>query len=113
MERIGFYPAGGGVIFAEIQPLARADAKPLVLLERGNPGHHYAIIRRAHLAANICDREWDAMRRVLLWDSSQRRDFAHDESAGPGNAVQKTSAGRLGNTQIRLRGAVETYSDKH
>ena len=87
MERIGFFPAGGGVIFAEIQPLARADAKPLTLLERGDSGHHYAIIRRAHLAPNICDREWDAMRRVLLWNSNQRRDFSHDESAGPGNAV--------------------------
>jgi RNA 3'-terminal phosphate cyclase (ATP) len=87
MERIGFFPAGGGVIFAEIQPLTRADAKPLTLMERGAAGHHYAILRRAHLAPNICDREWDAMRRVLLWDSNQRRDFAHDESAGPGNAV--------------------------
>ncbi|VVB54793.1 RNA 3'-terminal phosphate cyclase [uncultured archaeon] len=34
VKRRGYYPAGGGIIEAEIQPLT--DPKPLVLLERGN-----------------------------------------------------------------------------
>ncbi|MBC8406824.1 MAG: hypothetical protein H8E15_16530 [Planctomycetes bacterium] len=41
------------MIFAEIPPLARADAKLLTVLERGDSGHHYAIIRCAHLVSNF------------------------------------------------------------
>ena len=85
MERVGFFPAGGGILFAKIKPVT--DPKPFTLLERGVSGAHYAMIRRAHIPANVADREWDAMRRVLFWESAQRRDIDHLESAGPGNSV--------------------------
>lgn len=85
MERVGFFPAGGGILYATIQPIQQA--KTFSLMERGSQGPHYAMIRRAHLTAGIADREWEAMRRVVFWDSSQRRDIDHLESAGPGNSV--------------------------
>ncbi len=85
LDRIGFFPAGGGILYAEIQPLQ--EPLRFELLERGNEGPHYAMLRRAHLSPGVADREWDAMRRVLLWNSAQRRDFDHPESSGPGNCV--------------------------
>jgi len=89
LERVGFYPAGGGTIVATIHPLGEAaqGPSPLVLLERGASKQHYAIIRRAHLPASVADREWEALRRVLHWELSQRRDVNHEESTGPGNAI--------------------------
>jgi RNA 3'-terminal phosphate cyclase (ATP) len=85
LERVGFYPAGGGVLVARIQPLA--DPQPLSLLERGDEGRPHVLIRRAHLPAAIADREWEALRRVLFWEYAQRRDLDHPESAGPGNSM--------------------------
>lgn len=85
LERVGFFPAGGGTLNVTVHPLE--TPAPFELHERGNPLGHYALIRRAHLDADIADREWQAIAKYLYWKSESRRDVDHPESQGPGNSV--------------------------
>jgi RNA 3'-terminal phosphate cyclase (ATP) len=92
LEHVGFYPAGGGAIIAKIYPVKLGANPPQAfsLLERGVEGRHHVMIRRAHLPADIADREWHAVRDRLHWGPAMRRDWDHAESLGPGNSVHIT-----------------------
>lgn len=98
LERVGFYPAGRGVLRATIRGLGATAAgvtrpvQPLELMERGSERGHHVVLRQAHLPRAVVDREWEALRRVLHWDAGQRRDLVHDESPGPGNSVHAVAA---------------------
>ncbi len=89
LERIGFYPAGGGILCAKIPALQSAESttQPLQLLDRGAALDSQALIQGAHLPARVYDREWEAMSRILGWEESQRCDQAHKNSLGPGNCI--------------------------
>lgn len=87
LERVGFYPAGGGRIVVEVAPGGRPGS--LDLGERG------AIHRRAvealvsRLPCSIGEREIATATRRLGWDPAVGR-VVEVASAGPGNAVSIT-----------------------
>jgi len=84
LERHGFYPAGGGTLVAQIQPLA--VAKPLDLRERGKPRSRRADCLVANLATHIAEREAETVKNKLRWSA----DDCHVgvvEADGPGNVV--------------------------
>ena len=63
LERHGFYPRGGGVVRAAIEPLRRAD--PLDLLERGPVQSRTARVLVCRLPSHIAQREIDVLRSRL------------------------------------------------
>lgn len=84
LERVGFYPAGGGRFTAKI-----TGGQPLVPLEWHTRGE---IVRRraraiyANLPKSIADRELRAVQNLLGWERPELRAL-EVESAGPGNAL--------------------------
>jgi len=63
LERHGFYPRGGGVVRAWIEPLQRADS--LDLLEPGPIQSHTARALISRLPSHIAERELDVLRSRL------------------------------------------------
>jgi RNA 3'-terminal phosphate cyclase (ATP) len=84
LERLGFYPAGGGRIRAKVLP---APLEQVHLGERGPVERISAVIRLAKLPLHVAERE----HRVLLRDLRMRpQDVETDATSdgdGPGNAV--------------------------
>ena len=84
LENHGFFPAGGGCFFVELeggQPLA-----PLILLERGPVRQINADVFLAHLPQNIGNRELNVVRQKF----ELKRNCLHTHqvtSAGPGNVL--------------------------
>jgi RNA 3'-terminal phosphate cyclase (ATP) len=85
LDRYGFYPAGGGRITAQIQPVA--FLKPLHLGERGEmkAGRVIAII--ANLPRHIAQREVDTATRILTWGPGSHAIESTHDSDSPGNVV--------------------------
>lgn len=84
LERVGFYPAGGGCFTATItggQPVV-----PLHWHERGKLVRRRARAIYANLPKSIADRELRAVQNLLGWERSELRSI-EVESAGPGNAL--------------------------
>jgi RNA 3'-terminal phosphate cyclase (ATP) len=85
LVRHGFYPAGGGRLRLEIEPVRALE--PLSLLERG------AIVRRsaralvAHLPPGVGEREVAVVRRKLSGFDDCCEVVTVRDSAGPGNAL--------------------------
>lgn len=89
LERHGFFPAGGGRLVAQIQPLTAA--KPLDLRERGPQRLRRALAVVANLPLSIAEREAATVKSRLKWSEDEVR--AHPvEADGPGNAVLITVA---------------------
>jgi RNA 3'-terminal phosphate cyclase (ATP) len=63
LERYGFYPRGGGLVRASIEPLRRADC--LELLERGPVRSRTARVLISRLPSHIAQREIDVLRDRL------------------------------------------------
>jgi RNA 3'-terminal phosphate cyclase (ATP) len=85
LVRPGFYPAGGGRIEVEIQPvpaLSRLD-----LIERGELRSVEARVLIAALPADIATRELEAVEKVLGWPEESLRTERLPERFGPGNAL--------------------------
>jgi len=81
LERHGFYPRGGGVVRASIEPLRRGDF--LELLERGPVQSRTARVLISRLASHIAQREIDVLRsRLGLHESACGIDTVTAPSAG-------------------------------
>lgn len=81
----GFYPAGGGVFFAETEPAPAL--KPISLLEKGALQDQQATVYLANLPRGIADREMEALKKLLSWPEENFAVFEFNDSPGPGNAI--------------------------
>lgn len=85
LDRMGFYPAGGGAFRVEI------DASPKLggveLLTRGECVSRRARAFVAHLPGEIAKRELAVVKKRLDWDDSELEIVQVRDSAGPGNVV--------------------------
>jgi len=88
LERVGFYPRGGGSIVVHIEPASRLV--PITLLERGTPRAAYAEAYISGLAKHIADRELAVVARRLKWSPEQLRIRGIPGEMGPGNALMLT-----------------------
>lgn len=86
LKRHGFYPAGGGVIEAEISPAADT-LSPFDLVERGERRASYAECLCAAIPRSIARRELEELRQQLHWDETQMRHGDTRQDEGPGNAL--------------------------
>ncbi|VUD67438.1 RNA 3'-terminal phosphate cyclase [Thalassocella blandensis] len=84
IESYGFYPAGGGRWTTRIYP--RKQARPLLLLQRGQLQGCEALVTQAKIPFSVADRELEVLRRALHIDDANlhRRNV---NSVGPGNIV--------------------------
>ncbi|HEY4239324.1 MAG TPA: RNA 3'-terminal phosphate cyclase [Kofleriaceae bacterium] len=89
LARHGFFPAGGGEVVASIAPAT--EAKPLVLVERGERLSHGARIVHAHLATQIALRELATLTTKLNWERDPRALDVIEDSLSPGNVVLATA----------------------
>jgi RNA 3'-terminal phosphate cyclase (ATP) len=92
LERHGFYPAGGGKIVVEIDPLCpaptgNAPRTPFALHERGDPVARRAKIIHAQLPRTIAEREQAVLAARLGFEPHHSQIVAAGTSRGPGNAV--------------------------
>ncbi|WP_041855506.1 RNA 3'-terminal phosphate cyclase [Candidatus Korobacter versatilis] len=85
LDRYGFYPAGGGKITAEIEPVEKL--KQLELLDRGEVLQQNAVALLAHLPRHIADRELETASNILGLAPESTRILGTKNSAGPGNAL--------------------------
>ncbi len=85
LERPGFYPAGGGVIIVETQPIGRFE--PIDLTERGELRKITGRVWLSALPRSIADREIAELcnRMTLDRGAIEVEDVA--DPVGPGNAV--------------------------
>ena len=86
LDRVGFYPAGGGRFRVDVQP-ARALV-PLELYERGELRGGRATALFAGLPFDVARRELETVRARLGWEASTCRPHELPDSDGPGNVVQ-------------------------
>lgn len=88
IERYGFYPAGGGIVTANVRPcdqLRRID-----LLKRGALRKAHAQVIAARLPAQVAQRQQATVCNLLGWDAGQMLEPLAPASASPGNAVLLT-----------------------
>ena len=84
LERWGFYPAGGGRVVLDVEPVPALA--PLHLESRGEARVSAARAVLANLPAAIGEREVNVLRQRLGLDRHQAR-VEQVDSAGPGNVV--------------------------
>jgi RNA 3'-terminal phosphate cyclase (ATP) len=88
VERVGFYPAGGGVIAARITPchvLTQID-----LCQRGARKGGYAESLIAGVPPDVATRELDGVRSGLGWQDDDLRVVRLAPDVGPGNVLLAT-----------------------
>lgn len=85
LHRHGFFPAGGGRVTVEIEPVV--SWQPLQLEGRGNVQAGTATALVSRLPRQIADRELLTVQQALGWPAHALRvqEIAH--SPGPGNAI--------------------------
>jgi RNA 3'-terminal phosphate cyclase (ATP) len=88
VERVGFYPRGGGSILVQIFPVA--SLTPVSLLERGAPRSAYAEAFLSGIARHVADRELGIIARRLKWSPEQLRLRSIPGEMGPGNVLALT-----------------------
>lgn len=81
----GFYPAGGGRIEVEIEPVSKLT--PIDLVERGELRRVQAKAVVAALPGEIAVRELDAANKILEWPDEARKIEQLPERTGPGNIL--------------------------
>lgn len=84
LARHGFYPAGGGRLEVQIQPVQRLQG--LDLLERGEIVQCTARAAISNLPEHIARRELERVQQALRWPEDARH-LENVESAGPGNVI--------------------------
>jgi RNA 3'-terminal phosphate cyclase (ATP) len=89
LHRLGFYPAGGGVIEATIVP-ALAGLQPFDLTGRGALQEAYAEALAPALPRSVAMRELQAVEQALGWSGDQLRAPGVRQDEGPGNALMAT-----------------------
>lgn len=85
LERPGFYPAGGGRIRVEIEPVEAL--RGIDILERGELRRVSAKATVAGLPRKIAERELSAIHKALGLDELETEAEELDPSLGPGNIV--------------------------
>lgn len=88
VERVGFYPRGGGTIEVQIIPTPRL--RPITLLERGERRAHYAECFLSGIAKHVADRELAVIARRLKWSEDQLKIRGLSSEVGPGNTLSLT-----------------------
>lgn len=84
-DRLGFYPAGGGELVAEVTP---APMVPFDLLERGDILTQRCEALVAHVGRNVARRELQVVLEELGWPTAVATVTQADaRSDGPGNVV--------------------------
>lgn len=88
LHRHGFFPAGGGEIAVDIEPIsATRPARPLDLLERGGDRGRRARALVSNLPVSIADRELRQVGKQLGWNAGRLEALEVQDSPGPGNAL--------------------------
>ena len=85
LERHGFYPAGGGVFTADVDPVKRLA--PIELVERGPLVSRRAVAVVSQLPHHVGRREVECVREHLGWGDSETRVETVRDSRGPGNML--------------------------
>tara|TARA_R110002111_G_scaffold67833_2_gene110308 strand:- start:14836 stop:15852 length:1017 start_codon:yes stop_codon:yes gene_type:complete len=85
IERHGFYPAGGGRIRVEIDPVAKLT--PVSIMERGDILSQSATATVAGLSPDIAKRELEVIVKKLELDEELLRIEQLADSVGPGNVL--------------------------
>jgi RNA 3'-terminal phosphate cyclase (ATP) len=85
IERVGFYPAGGGRVHVRIEPTAALQ--PLSLLERGAVLATRARALITGVPRHVADRELRVVTRRLGWNDGALAVEEVESSPGPGNAL--------------------------
>lgn len=84
LERHGFFPAGGGLIKATIDPVA--SLKPLSLESRGAPRQRLARALISRIPAHVGQKELDRVKSRMGWRELEIVEVP--DSPGPGNVLQ-------------------------
>ena len=85
LVRPGFYPAGGGIMQVDIDPVPRLQ--PLCLPERGAVLEKTAVALLSHLPRHIAQRELNVIGADLDLPAENMQTREITSSPGPGNAV--------------------------
>jgi RNA 3'-terminal phosphate cyclase (ATP) len=85
LVRHGFYPAGGGKLTVEIEPVRRMT--PLDLLDRGPIARQSATALIARLPRHVAERELGVVGESLGWTDDRLHIREISDSKGPGNAL--------------------------
>lgn len=91
LKRHGFYPAGGGEMWAAIEPAA-LGLRPFDLLERGALIEQFAESLVAAVPRRVAERELALVQEALGWSGDQLRVPNVRQNEGPGNALIATLA---------------------
>jgi RNA 3'-terminal phosphate cyclase (ATP) len=85
LVRPGFFPAGGGEMRVEVQPVARLQ--PVDALDRGRVVARRATALVAHLPLDIAERELHVVAKQLGWRKKELLAEERSDAAGPGNVL--------------------------
>jgi len=85
LERYGFYPAGGGVVEARVEPCA--ELQPRTWMARGARRAACAEAFVARLPESVARRELECVGRALHWNDDQLLLRSLPADQGPGNAL--------------------------
>lgn len=91
LRRHGFFPAGGGEIWAEVEPVSGA-LRPFDLLERGAPRESFAESLVAAVPRRVAEHELAVLGEAMGWSQDQLRVPNVRQNEGPGNALMATLA---------------------
>jgi RNA 3'-terminal phosphate cyclase (ATP) len=85
LVRPGFFPAGGGELRVDVQPVERLS--PVEAMERGRVVMRRATALVANLPLAIAERELRVVARELGWRKKERVAVERNDAAGPGNVL--------------------------
>jgi RNA 3'-terminal phosphate cyclase (ATP) len=88
LQRFGFYPAGGGVVEARVEPCA--ELQPRTWMTRGERRAGYAEAFVARVPESVARRELECVGRALHWNDDQLLVRSLPVDQGPGNALMLT-----------------------
>ena len=88
LERFGFYPAGGGVVEARVEPCA--ELQPRTWMARGECRAAYAEAFVARVPESVARRELECVGRALHWNDDQLLLRSLPADQGPGNVLMLT-----------------------
>jgi RNA 3'-terminal phosphate cyclase (ATP) len=88
LERFGFYPAGGGVVLARVEPCAAL--RPHAWMTRGERRAAYAEAFVAGIPGRVAQRELECVGRAMNWNEDQLLIRGLPADQGPGNALMLT-----------------------
>ncbi|WP_047197251.1 RNA 3'-terminal phosphate cyclase [Caldimonas brevitalea] len=89
LRRHGFYPAGGGEVYATVHPVVGA-LRPYRLAERGELRGAYAESLVAGVPRAVAQRQLEVLGRSLGWSGPQLRTPGMRQNEGPGNVLMAT-----------------------